>query len=74
MEDRITNFIDLETSARQFQDAIISAYNDNCPSIARRYSRNISWWNQDLAERRRNFADYSMLRRSQGIGLTTKTF
>jgi hypothetical protein len=53
MKDRITKITDLETAARQFQDAIISAYNDNCPSIARWYSRNISWWNQDLAKRRR---------------------
>jgi hypothetical protein len=52
MEDRITNFTDLETAARQLQDAIISAY-DNRPYIARCYKRNISWWNQDLVERRR---------------------
>ena len=51
MKDRITNFIDLDTAVRQFQDAIISAYNDNCPSLTRRYNRNISWWNQDLADR-----------------------
>jgi hypothetical protein len=53
MKDRITNFIDLQTAARQFQDAINSAYN-NCPSVVRQYNRNISWWNQDLADRRRN--------------------
>jgi hypothetical protein len=53
MKDRITNFIDLETAARQFQDAIISAYNNSCPSVVRWYSKNIFWWNQDLAERRR---------------------
>jgi hypothetical protein len=52
MEDSITNFTDVETAARQFKDAIISAYNDNCPLVARRYGRNISWWNQDLAKRR----------------------
>jgi hypothetical protein len=51
-EDKITNFIDLEAAARPFEDTIISAYNGNCP-IARQYSRNISWWNQDLVERRR---------------------
>jgi hypothetical protein len=54
MKDRITKFIDLETAARQFQDAINLAYNDNCPSVARRYNRNIFWWNQDLVDRRRN--------------------
>jgi hypothetical protein len=53
MEDRISNFIDFETAARQFQDVIICAYNNNCRSVARRYSRNISWWNQDLGEKRR---------------------
>jgi hypothetical protein len=31
--DRITNIIDLETAARQFQNAVISAHNDNCPSV-----------------------------------------
>jgi hypothetical protein len=53
MEDRISNCVDLETAARQLQDAITLAYNDNCPSVTRRYNRNVSWWNQDLAERRR---------------------
>jgi hypothetical protein len=42
MEHRISNFIDLETAARQLQDAIISAYNDNCPSFERHCKRNIS--------------------------------
>jgi hypothetical protein len=51
--DRITNFRDLETAARQFQDAILFAYNENCPSTVRRNNRNTSWLNQDLAERRR---------------------
>jgi hypothetical protein len=51
--DKITNFIDLETTARQFQDAIVLTYNENCTFTARRKNRNISWWNQDLAERRR---------------------
>jgi hypothetical protein len=45
MKDNITNFIDPDTAARQFQDVINSAYNENCPSVARRYNRNISWWN-----------------------------
>jgi hypothetical protein len=53
MKGRITNFIDLETAARQFQDAIVFAYNENCPSTVRRNNRNTSWWNQDLAERRK---------------------
>jgi hypothetical protein len=32
MTDKITNFMDLETAAKQFQDAIVSAYNENCLS------------------------------------------
>jgi hypothetical protein len=53
MKGRITNFIDLETATRQFQDAVVFAHNENCPSTVRQNSRNTSWWNQDLAERRR---------------------
>jgi hypothetical protein len=53
MKDTITNYTDLEIAARQFQDAINLAHTDNCPSVARQYSRNISWWNKDLADRRR---------------------
>jgi len=53
MTDKIINFTDLETAAKQFQDVIIFAYNENCPIIVRRNNSNISWWNQDLAERRR---------------------
>jgi hypothetical protein len=53
MTDRVTNFIDLETAAKQFQEATIFAYNENCPSTMRGNNRNISWWNKDLAERRR---------------------
>jgi hypothetical protein len=49
MKDRITNFIDLETAARQF----VFAYNENCPPTVRLNNRNTSWWNQDLGERRR---------------------
>jgi hypothetical protein len=72
MRDRVTNFIDLETAAKQFQGAIIFAYNENCPSTVRRNNRNISWWNKYLAERRRKFAGCLMRQRSQGIGLTIK--
>jgi hypothetical protein len=53
MKDRITKFIDLETAARQFQDAIVFAYNENYPSTMRWNTRNTSWWNQDPAERRK---------------------
>ena len=40
--DKITNFIDLETAARQFKDAIVFAYNGNFIFTVRR-NRNISW-------------------------------
>jgi hypothetical protein len=53
LKDRITNFIDLETAARQCQDADVFIYHENCLSTVRRNNRNTSWWNQDLAERRR---------------------
>jgi len=66
MTDKITNFMDLETATRQFQGAIVLAYNENCPFTVRRNNRNISWWNQDLAERRK-FAYYLMRQRNQGI-------
>jgi hypothetical protein len=42
MEDRISNCVDFETAARQLQDAITLAYDNNCPSVARRYNRNVS--------------------------------
>jgi hypothetical protein len=70
--DKVTDFADLETAAKQFQDAVAFAYKANCPLTVRRNNRNMSWWNQDLAERRRKFADYLMLLRSQGTGLTIK--
>jgi hypothetical protein len=50
---KIINSTDLETAAKQFQDAIVFSYNKNCPFTVRRNNRNISWWNHDLAERRR---------------------
>jgi hypothetical protein len=53
MTDKITNCMDIKTAARQFQDAIVFAYNDNCPLTVRRNTRKIPWWNQDLAEQRR---------------------
>jgi hypothetical protein len=53
MMDTINNFADLETAAEQFQDAIVFAYKENCPLTVRRNNRNISWWTQDLEERRR---------------------
>ena len=53
MTDKISNCTDLETVAKQFQDAIVFAYNENCPLTVRRNNRNISWWNHDLAKRRK---------------------
>jgi hypothetical protein len=53
MMDKINNFADLETAAEQFQEAINYAYTENCPLSLRKHYRNIPWWSQDLAERRR---------------------
>jgi hypothetical protein len=53
MTDKINDFADLETAAEQFQDAIVFAYKENCSLAVRRNNRNITWWTQDLAERRR---------------------
>jgi len=52
MTDKINNFTDLEIAANQLQDAIPSAYNENCPLTVRENNRNISWWNQDLTVKR----------------------
>jgi hypothetical protein len=53
MTDKINNFTNLEIAAKQFQDAIVFAYNENCPLTVRRNNRNTSWSNQDLVEKRR---------------------
>jgi hypothetical protein len=53
MTDKILNCIDLEIASRKFQDTITTSYNENCPLTLRRNHRNISWWNRDLAERRK---------------------
>jgi hypothetical protein len=53
MADKVSNFMDLVTAERQFKDAIVYAYNENCPLTTKRNNMNISWWNQDLAEKRR---------------------
>jgi len=51
--DKISNFTDLEIAAKQFRGVVAFAYNGNCPLTVRKNHRNISWWNQDLAERRK---------------------
>ena len=53
LPDKINSFIDHKIAAKQFQDAIVSAYNENCPLTVRKNNSVISWWNQDLAEKRR---------------------
>jgi hypothetical protein len=45
MTDKITDYMGLGTAATQFQDAIVSAYNDSCPLTARGNTRKIPWWN-----------------------------
>jgi hypothetical protein len=49
MSNKINNFADLEIAAKQFEEAV--SYNENCPLTVR--NRNISWWNQNLAQKRR---------------------
>ena len=53
MPDKMNNFTDLEITAKQFQDAIVLAYSENCPLTVMENNRNISWWTQDLTEKRR---------------------
>jgi hypothetical protein len=53
LTDKINNYIDLETAADQFQEAVSVAYNENCPLTVRKNNRNTPWWNQGLAEKRR---------------------
>jgi hypothetical protein len=60
MTDKIDNFIDLEMAANQFQEAITTVYNENCPLTVRKNNRNTSWWNQCLAEKRRKFRKFFM--------------
>jgi hypothetical protein len=43
MMDKINDFVDLETAAEQFQEAIIFAYTENCPPTIRNNNRNIPW-------------------------------
>ena len=60
MTDKINNVIDLEMAADQFQEAIIFAYNENCPLTVRKNNRNASWWNQGLAGKGGKFVNYLM--------------
>ena len=53
MIDKISNFTDIETASKEFQDAIVFAYNENCPLTMRKNNRNISWWNQAFVGRRK---------------------
>jgi hypothetical protein len=72
MTDKISNFADLEIAAKQFQDAIVLAYNENCPLAVRKNDRNTSWWNQDLEERRKKVCRLFNLSEKSGTGLTIK--
>jgi hypothetical protein len=66
MTDKISNTADLENATKQFQDAIVLAYNENCPLTMRKNNRNISWWNQDLAERRKKVRQLFNLAKKSG--------
>lgn len=50
---RIRNTTELELMAEQIEDAITIAYKDNCPPVNKGSSRNVPWWNNDLARLRR---------------------
>ena len=65
MPDKINNFTDVEIAAKQFQDAIVLAYNENCPLTVRK-NRNVSWWNQGLAEERRKVCKLFNVARKSG--------
>jgi hypothetical protein len=54
MTDKMNDFADLETAVGKFQDAIVFADKENCPLTVRKKNRNIPWWTQDLAERRKS--------------------
>jgi len=66
MTDKISNFADLEIAAKQFQEAIVLAYNENCPLTVRMNNRKISWRNQDLAERRKKVRRLFVLAKKSG--------
>jgi hypothetical protein len=70
--DKVTNFIDLETAARQFQDAINFTYDENGPSTVRRNKGIHPGGIRTLRRGGGKFAGYLMRQRSQGIGLTRK--
>ncbi|KAJ8977120.1 hypothetical protein NQ317_005248 [Molorchus minor] len=53
MTQTIRDTIDLEVAAEQVQDAITSAYNDNCPITRKGSNRTVPWWNEDLSRIRR---------------------
>ncbi|KAJ8911236.1 hypothetical protein NQ315_012223 [Exocentrus adspersus] len=49
----IRSSIELEMLAGQVQDAIISAFNDNCPLVSKSSNKDIPWCNKDLANLRK---------------------
>ena len=66
MPDKINNFTDLEIADKQFQNAIILAYIENCHFTVRKNNRNISWWNQDLTEKRGDVSIYVNVAKMSG--------
>jgi hypothetical protein len=50
--DEITNYMNLEVAARQFQGAVVIAYEENC-SLSVKRNRNVPGGNRDRAEMRR---------------------
>ena len=66
MTDKISNFADLENAAKQFQDATVLACNENCLLTMRKNNRNTSWWNHDLADRRKKVRRLFILAKKSG--------
>ena len=72
MTDKINNFTELEIASNQLQDAIVFAYNENCPLTVRRNDRNTSWWNQDLTVKRRKVRRLFIVAKKSGNGTDYK--
>jgi hypothetical protein len=66
MKDKISNFADLDVAAKEFQDATVLVYKENCPLTVRKNNRNTSWWNQDLVERRKKVGRLFNLAKNSG--------
>ena len=65
MTDKISNCTDLETAAKQFQDAIVFAYNEICPLTVKKTTGIYPGGMKTSRREGRKFVDYSLSQRSQ---------